>query len=208
MIKFMNLRKVVYFSPIGYIISIMLNLVAYIKRPIMVYGYYCGVTRKYLRNVRISSSAIITNKENLIIEDNVWINHYVRIDALGGVSIGKGCQIGYGASILSHSSHNAIRLNGSEYINLSIDERIGYIKKKTIIGEYTFIGGGAKILPGTTIGKGCIIGVGTVVTKSIPDYSIVAGVPARIIGSTIDIDKVFLKDKINFINYYNKDFFK
>lgn len=49
------------------------------------------------------------------------------------------------------------------------------------IGRYSTIGSGAKILPGVHIGINVIVGANAVVTKDIPDYSIVAGVPARII---------------------------
>lgn len=98
--------------------------------------------------------------------------------------------------ILSHSSHQAIWLNGRDFIRMEIGERVGYIHKPVEIGEYTFIGGGAAVLPGMKIGKGCVVGVNSVVTKNIPDYAIVAGVPARIIGSTIDTDKPFLDNEI------------
>lgn len=50
------------------------------------------------------------------------------------------------------------------------------------IQDYVFIGPRAIILPGVTIGKGAIVGAGAVVTKDVPDYTIVGGVPAKIIG--------------------------
>lgn len=51
------------------------------------------------------------------------------------------------------------------------------------IGEDTWLGGGVVVLPGVTIGKRCIIGAGSVVTKDIPDDSMAAGNPARVIRS-------------------------
>ena len=137
----MSLKKKIYFSPLGYVISFFMNMMKFIHQPYMVYGYYNKVQRKFFRNVRISSSSYITDKNKLDIGDNVWVNHYTRIDASGGVIIGEGCQVGFGSAILSHSTHNAIRLNGKEYIELDIDERIGYIHKSVTIGSYTFIGG-------------------------------------------------------------------
>lgn len=51
------------------------------------------------------------------------------------------------------------------------------------IGNNVHIGWGAILLPNITIGNNCIVGAGSVVTKSVPDYSIVAGCPAKIIKS-------------------------
>lgn len=50
------------------------------------------------------------------------------------------------------------------------------------IGDYVFIGPRAIILPGVHIGKGAVIGAGAVVTKDVPDFAIVGGVPAQVIG--------------------------
>jgi acetyltransferase EpsM len=49
------------------------------------------------------------------------------------------------------------------------------------VGEGTHIGAGATILPNIEIGKWCKIGAGSVVTKKIPDYSVVVGIPGKII---------------------------
>lgn len=49
------------------------------------------------------------------------------------------------------------------------------------IGDESFIGMGARIFPGVSIGKHCIVGANAVVTHNVPDYCVVAGVPARII---------------------------
>lgn len=109
-----------------------------------------------MRDVRISSTVDIINKGKFNVGDNVWINHNTRIDASGGVIIGEGCQIGSSVGIFSHSSHNAIRLMGANYMKVPKDKRIGYILKSTEIGSYTFVGSGSYIMPGVKIGKGCI----------------------------------------------------
>ena len=51
----------------------------------------------------------------------------------------------------------------------------------TIIGEGTHIGAGATIIPGMNVGKWCVIGAGAVITQNLPDYSLVVGVPGKII---------------------------
>jgi len=50
------------------------------------------------------------------------------------------------------------------------------------IGDYVFIGPRAIILPGVTIGKGAVVAAGAIVTKDVPEFAIVAGVPAKVIG--------------------------
>ena len=52
---------------------------------------------------------------------------------------------------------------------------------QTIIGDDVWIGTRAIIMPGVKIGKGVIVGAGAVVTKDIPDYAVVGGVPAKIL---------------------------
>ncbi len=55
---------------------------------------------------------------------------------------------------------------------------------KIFVDECTFIGARATIMPGVRIGKNCVIGAGALVTKSVPDNSVVVGVPARVISDT------------------------
>lgn len=58
------------------------------------------------------------------------------------------------------------------------------------IGDGTFIGLGTLILPGVRIGKRCFIGANSVVNTDIPDYSVAAGSPARVIRSRVDAGRV------------------
>ncbi len=188
----MSLRNKIYFSPFGYLIHIALVVLAALGKRCIVYGYR-NSEGKYLPRCRMASTAWISDKKKLMIDDNVWISHNVRLDTTGGVEIGEGCQIGYGASILSHSSHISIRLLGYHYMETD-GIRPGYVLKPVKIGKYTFIAGGSYILPGVTIGKGCVIGVNSVVTRDIPDYSIAYGSPAKVVGSTLELDRKFLDE--------------
>lgn len=104
-------------------------------------------------HVSIGQGLHMTCAEQIVIEDNVTISSYVVI------------------TDISHS-----------YENINVHQlKNDLITKPVSIGEYSLIGAGAKILPGVTIGKNCIIGANAVVTHAIPDYSIVAGIPAKVI---------------------------
>jgi len=103
-----------------------------------------------------------------------WIGAFCLIDGQGGLEIGKGCDISCGAHILTHSS-----------LKRCITER-RYNKvdrSPTKIGNYVFVGENSTILKGAKIGHHSVIGAGAVVKEDaqIPPYSLVVGVPARIV---------------------------
>lgn len=200
----MEIKKLIYTSPCGRMISIIQNFLSIFHKPFMVYGYKDKLTGKRLKNVRISSSAIIMNKRGLTIGDHVWIWHNTIIDATNGVTIGEGCQIGANCGIFSHSSHMAIRLMGRDFMLADRDKRIGYITASTQIGEYTFISSGTYILAGVKIGKGCVIGSNSVITKDIPDYSVVVGA-SKIVKSILPEDIEYFSNPIVRNSYFNKD---
>ncbi len=69
------------------------------------------------------------------------------------------------------------------YSDLSLNP--GFIKKEKIsVGDHSWIGTGAVIMPGIRIGRYCVVGSNAVVTKHVNDYEIVVGIPAGVIGKT------------------------
>jgi acetyltransferase-like isoleucine patch superfamily enzyme len=115
------------------------------------------------------------------IGEGTWIGAFTVIDGLGGLKIGKNCDISCGAHIYTHSTVKRCvsnkKFNDDGLINRSIIE-----KAPVNIGDNTFIGANAVVLMGVNIGKCCVVGAGAVVTKDIPDFMVVAGVPAKPIG--------------------------
>jgi len=197
--------KKLYLSPFGYIISFVLNIIAFIHKPFMVYGFYNAVQKRFYKNTRISSSVKLVGKKNIDIGDNVWIGHYCLLDGIGGIQIGKGVQIGTFTSFYTHSSQDTIRLLGDKYIEIKNKDRIGYIIKNIEIGEFTFIGTSCVILPGTRIGKGAIIGAGSIVKGDFPDYSIIVGNPARVVGDSRKNDEKYLTNPQVIDNYFDRE---
>lgn len=157
-----------------------------------------------LQKTRIGSTTCIGNKEKLYIEDGVYIGHYNNIDASNHITIKEGCQISNFIIILTHSSHISIRLYGRHYHEADSDNIIGYEKGKVYIGEYTFIGPHSIIMPNTKIGKGCIVAAYSYVRGEYPDFSIIAGNPAKIVGDTRKMDEPFLQDNMQLTSFYNE----
>lgn len=142
-------------------------------------------------NIRISTSTFIDYPQYLFLEENVYIGHHNFIEASNSIFIGKGTQITSHITITSHSSHISIRLYGSSKPPQS--DPIGYVKGSIKIGDFTFVGPHSVITPNAVIGKGCIVSAYSYVKGEFPDYSIIGGNPAKVIGDVRDIDNVFLE---------------
>jgi len=124
-------------------------------------------------SLRIRDGVSIHVPEKVSIGEHTTLNEFVVIDGSGLVNIGNWVRIAHRASILS-SDHSFKNRN------------IPIAKQELTLGPITieddvWIGCDVKILKGVHIGKGCVIGAGTVVTKDLPPYSVAVGIPARII---------------------------
>lgn len=108
------------------------------------------------------------------IGDNSGIG--INCEVYGPVSIGKNVMMGPEVVIYT-SGHRHDRTD------LPMMEQGADEPRPVTIGDDVWIGRRVMIMPGVTVGDGVIIGAGAVVTKDIPDYSIAAGVPAKIVKS-------------------------
>ena len=108
--------------------------------------------------------------------NNVFIGHYACITAIDCVIIEDGCLLSEHVYISDHG-HGIDPKKGSPAFQPLIS------KGPVIIGENSFIGYGARVLPGVKLGRHCVVGANAVVTTSFPDFSMVAGIPARMIKS-------------------------
>ncbi|QKD13837.1 acyltransferase [Mesorhizobium sp. NZP2077] len=114
----------------------------------------------------------VSGKGKLAIGSRSFINSGVMIDAALRVSIGKNCLIG-----------DCVVIQDSNYHE--IDEGSGVKTKAVLIGDNVWIGRNSIILPGVELGDHSVIGAGSVVTKSVPARSLVAGNPARILREVV-----------------------
>jgi acetyltransferase-like isoleucine patch superfamily enzyme len=111
-----------------------------------------------------------------VIGEGTWIGAFTLIDALGGLTIGRGCNVSSGAQVLSHSTaRRCVTERGWDQLDRSPTE----------IGDFVFIGANAVVLMGCRVGHHSIIGAGAVLTEGmeVPPYSLVVGVPARVVRS-------------------------
>lgn len=137
---------------------------------------------KYLKSVGVH----INGRPN-------WISNDLYIDGsdYSLISFGDGCTISREVMMLTHdfSMHTVLRELDSVLDEKTIEilfrqdekDKLRILKGITI-GDHAFIGARVTLLPGTIIGKNCIVGAGAVVKGNVPDYSIVIGNPARTVG--------------------------
>jgi acetyltransferase-like isoleucine patch superfamily enzyme len=122
----------------------------------------------------IVCTGVIANKGvGIKIGNNTAIGAQSFIGGQGGIEIGNDVLMGPQVKIFSEN-HNF------ENINLLVRQQ-GESRRGVTIDDNCWIGAGVTILDGVTIGKGCIVAAGSVVTTSIPENSVVAGVPAKIL---------------------------
>lgn len=124
----------------------------------------------------IASSAVINahvtlaGKSALVIGSRTFVNEGTYFDLTGNVVVGSNCSIGHQALFLT-ASHD---IAGHE-------RRAGDFSIAPItIGDGTWIGARVTLLPGVTVGPGCVIAAGAVVTKDLAADGLYAGIPARL----------------------------
>lgn len=129
------------------------------------------------KNIDIRPYVTIVGTQNVEIGDNVTLRPYTSIyaDNNEGCKVIIGDDVLLGANIyMTVSNHNYIDRN------LKISQQ-GHTFKGIMIKDGAWIGYGAIILPGVTIGKHSVVAAGAVVTRDVADYTVVGGIPAKLI---------------------------
>ena len=147
---------------------------------------------RLLPHTRISPSTCIEHEDRLTLGDHVYIGVFNFIEASAGVTIGEGVQITHHVSLVTHSSHRAQRLLGRSYVDWS-GERPGWVVAPIEIGAYSFIGPHSLLEAGTRLGIGTIVRAGSVVRGEHPDFAVLDGRPARVVGDSRDGDRAWLE---------------
>jgi acetyltransferase-like isoleucine patch superfamily enzyme len=145
-------------------------------------------------NTRISPAACIEHEERLVLGDQVYIGPFNFIEASGGITLGEGVQVTSHCSIVTHSSHRAQRLLGEGYTNwpTRLGQRPGWIAGPVEIGPYSFIGPHSLIEANSRLGRGTLVCAGSFVRGDYPDFAVLEGRPARIVGDSRRADERLL----------------
>lgn len=144
-------------------------------------GFYAAIKRRLLNlagaqighNNHIYPGVRIFVPKGLKTGDNVSISSYVVITTAGTVTIGNNVLVGYGAQILSANHHIPK--------NRGIIFGSGHDCEPVVIEDGVWIGANAVVLPGVRIGQGAVVAAGAIVTKDAAPFTIVGGIPAKLI---------------------------
>lgn len=181
---FLNMKIILKF--LGYIVSIPARVkgMRIGRKSYLAPGY--DILFRNFKNIKICERVFIDKNADLrIIEkgeirigDETNIGKNVLISSYKSVEIGKKCLISYNVSIIDHN-HDFAFIDGS-IIHPGLVSKGG-----VLIEDDCFIGANSFILSGVILGRHCIVGANSVVTKSFPEFSVIAGNPARLIKKIV-----------------------
>jgi UDP-2-acetamido-3-amino-2,3-dideoxy-glucuronate N-acetyltransferase len=143
------------------------NVVIHHPQLVNMYGCRIGESTRIGAFVEIQRGAVIGRRCKIS-------SHSFICD---GVTIEDGVFVGHGVMFTNDRFPRALTDDG----RLQTDADWELVP--TRVGRGASIGSNATILPGVTIGEGALVGAGAVVTRDVPPYAVVAGVPARVVGS-------------------------
>ena len=145
-----------------------------------------GADLKIAENVKITQPELVSVGDNVEFYYGVYVQpcgkeitigsntHFAPYAVLyGPLSVGENCAVAAHV-VLASIAHGHDEID-TPFVNQPVDQR------KITIEDNVWIGANAVIMPGITIGTGSIIGAGAVVTKDVPPYSVMGGVPAKLI---------------------------
>lgn len=174
------------------IFYVIINIPARLKGVVFGRNSFFGPSYDFInakmRGVKLGDDVIIGKNARVLISgdakiaeikigDGTIIGRFVTIASAKNISIGKKCMLSYNVSMYDHG--HVFQPNISP-----VDS--GLTKGDPIIIEDNcFIGANVFISKGVHLGKHCVVGANSVVTKSFPDYSIIAGNPAKLISKNI-----------------------
>jgi acetyltransferase-like isoleucine patch superfamily enzyme len=174
----------------GYLIFIKDYILSKLRKlRLLILTFGKGSYLKFGGNLHIGANVRLWAPFKLVIGNNVYIGKDSHIEC--NAVIGDHVLIANRVSIIGRNDHDYTAIGYpvrfAPWVGCKKDVDINEI---VYIGDDTWIGYSSIILSGVKIGKGSIIGAGSIVTKDIPEYVIAVGVPAKVIGARFTSDEI------------------
>lgn len=151
------------------LIQLLLRIIPYLPSKHLKKYFLKMAGTRMSKNVKFIGRFTIRNHKGLTIKDGVSIGPGVLLDARSSLTICENAVIAYEAIIWTYNhDYNDVYFCGKG--------------APVTIGPFAWICSRAIILPGITIGEGAVVASGAIVTKDVPSYAVVAGIPAKIVG--------------------------
>ncbi len=109
---------------------------------------------------------------DVVVGEETWIGPFTVLDGRGGLRIGRFCSISSGTQLYSHDTVKWALTGG----------KAKEVRQPTQIGDCCYIGPMSVVSGGVTVGDHSVVGASSFVKENVPPFSIVAGIPARVIG--------------------------
>src|SRR6266536_4178757 len=132
-------------------------------------GWRIGAKAAILMGQHVQMAGVRSSGQKVSIGKGTVINHGCLLYTTGGLVIGENVSISAGAWLVTGTHDMNDPLFPDRYMPITI-------------GNYAWIGTRATILAGVTIGEGAVIMAGAVVTRDVPPYAVVGGIPARFVS--------------------------
>ena len=144
----------------------------------------------------VSPDCRIDHRERLTLGRDVAIGPFTYIDASGGVWLREGVRVASHVAIVTHAPHRTQRLLGPGYRGWPEtpgQARPGWIAGPVEVGAFTFVGPHSLVEANTRLGRGTLVCAGSFVRGEYPEFSILEGRPARVVGDTRVADRKLLR---------------
>jgi acetyltransferase-like isoleucine patch superfamily enzyme len=146
---------------------------SYIGKPIFIGNFKRIFIGKRVRIFPGARIEVLDKNSSIVFEDNISIGQNFHVTSAGHLIIGKNAT--FAENIMITNIDHDYQEIGKHILEQK------HVVKETKIGENCFIGYGSVIQAGTILGKQCIVGANAVVRGTFPDYSVIVGIPAKII---------------------------
>ena len=153
----------------AFVVKVLLNQINNSSNPDEITKLLSQILDKEVQNVAVFTPIYINYGKHINIGKNVFINFDCTFLALGGITIEDDVLIGPKVNLITENHP------------LNPKDRKGLICKSILIKKNAWIGANATILPGVTIGENAVVASGAVVSKDVPDNTVVGGIPAKFI---------------------------